>query len=176
MKAFSTHTLLLLILVSSVILPQQMKTFKFDADMAAFITEVKGMAVFENGKVTISFIPSADQREKEYQQLDLQKDDEIQFVNGKRIKTITDFKKYFGEAEVGKEVKFGIKRNDQRFIVTFKKAKQEMGGRQIERMEGGGKGHAKVEGGKVIIGGKKLDLDSLKKAGGNVIIKSDGKK
>ncbi|MCX6170113.1 MAG: PDZ domain-containing protein [Ignavibacteriales bacterium] len=176
MNRFITTTFISLLFICNIMSAQQMKTFSFNKDAAEFFPEIKGMAIFENGKVVLGPMPESDQREKIYQQLDLQTGDEIQFVNGNRIKTMSDFKKYFGTAEVGKEVKLGIKRNDQRFIVSFIKAKQEMGGKQVIRIGGDGTGNMKVESGKVIVGNKKLDPDSLKKAGGNVIIKSEKKK
>ena len=176
MKPFLTRLLFLMILISSVVLPQQVKTIFNDNKPSEFIPEIKGVAVFENGKVSIGFTFPTDSRKKEYQNVDLQKDDEIQFVNGKRIKTIEDFKKYFGNAEVGKEIKLGIKRNSERFIVAFIKAKQEMEGQKMIRMDGGGKGDFKMKDGKIMMDGKMVNIDSLKKAGKNVIIRSEEKK
>jgi hypothetical protein len=176
MNRFFTAITISLLFISNLIPAQQVKTFTFNKDAAEFFPEIKGMAIFENGKVVLGPIPELERREKEYQQLDLKSGDEIQFVNGNKIKAMKDFKKYFGTAEVGKEIKLGIKRNDQRFIVSFIKAKQEMSGKQVIRIGGEGSGNMKVERGKIITGNKKLDLDSLKKAGGNVIIKSEKKK
>jgi hypothetical protein len=176
MTRFFIRTFISFLIISAPLLSQQIKTFKFDKESAEFFPEIKGMAIFEDGKVVLGPMPESSQREKEYQQLDLRTGDEIQFINGNRIKAMKDFKKYFGLADIGKEIKLGIKRNDGRFIVTFKKAKQEMSGKQIIKIGGDGSGNVKVEGGKVIMGNKKMDLDSLKKAGGNVIIKSDKKK
>jgi hypothetical protein len=175
MKPFFTRVLFFILIVSTVVLPQQMKMMIKNDGSSEFLPEIKGAVVFENGKVSINFAFPADQREKEYQNIDLQKGDEIQFVNGTRIKTLNDFKKYFSEAEVGKEIKLGVKRNDSRFIVAFKKAKQEMGGQKMIIMNGEGKGKMKVEGGKIMMGNKKIDLDSLKKAGGNIYYKSEKK-
>ena len=163
------------ILFSSLVNAQQMKIF--NADDAQFLPEIKGMVVFEDGKVVVDYAPEADQREKEYKDVDLQSGDEIQFVNGKRIKSLSDFKKNYGEIKVGDEVKLGFIRDNQRFIVSFKKAEETKSPQKIMKFsttgESGGK--VKVENGKVIIGGKKLDLDSLKKSGANVIIKKGEK-
>lgn len=154
---------------------QQMQTF--NAGEAQMLPEIKGIVISENGKLVIGPMPSADQRGKEYQEIDLKSGDEIQFVNGKRVKTIEDFKKNYSEIKVGDEFKLGVKRGEQRFIVALKKSDAKAGP-QIIRMGGDGKvisGDAKVENGKVIIGGKKLDLDSLQKAGANIKIKKDKK-
>ena len=163
------------ILFSSLLNAQQMKVF--NADNAQFLPEIKGMVVFEDGKVAVGFTPPADQRGKEYKDVDLQTGDEIQFVNGKRIKTLADFKKNYGEIKVGSQVKLGFIRENQKFIVSFNKAEDTKGPQKIMKFtttgEGGGK--VKVENSKVIIGGKKMDLDSLKKAGANVIIKKGEK-
>lgn len=150
---------------------QEMKIMrKGDAQL---LSEIKGVALFENNKVVIGPIPDADQREPQYKELDLKTGDEIQFVNGVRIKSMEDFIKNYTAVKVGDELKFGVKREDQRFIVSFTKAEEAKGMTRIIKMDGDGKGkdgNVKVENGKVIIGGKKMDLDSLKKSGGKVII------
>lgn len=143
------------------------------ADEAQIIDEIKGFALFENNKVIIGAIPPADQREKQYRNVDLQKDDEVVFVNGKKIKSISDFKKYYNEIKTGAEVKFGIRRNSQSMIITFTKAEPSKGNKKIMTITTDGKSSdvkAKVESGKVIIGTKKLDIDSLKKSGAKVQI------
>ena len=145
-------------------------------DDAEMLPEIKGVVLFEDGKIVIGPSPSADQRENEYQDLDLQSGDEIQFVNGKRIKTMEDFKKNYHAIKTGEEVKFGINRNNQRFIVTFKKAEAMKGEPKIRiKRMAGEDGNVKVENGKIIMNGKKLDIDSLKKSGANIIIKKDKK-
>ncbi len=156
---------LLIICRTNLITAQEFKMI--NADEAQMIDEIQGFAIKENNKVLVGFIPPFEQRAKEYQKLDLQKDDEILFVNGKKVKSMSDFKKYYGELKPGDEVKFGIKRNHQPMIVTFKKCKVSKGMKimTITSDEKVSDGKAKIEGGKMIINGKKIDIDSLKKSG-----------
>lgn len=150
----------------------------FNSKEAQMLPEIKGIVVVENGKLVIGPIPSADQREKEYKNVDLQSGDEIQFVNGKRVRTIDDFKKNYFVIKVDDELKLGVKRGDQRFIVAFKKSKEVKGNQKIMTFTSDGKSgdrKIKVEGGKVIVDGKKINIDSLKKSGANIIIKKDKK-
>jgi PDZ domain-containing secreted protein len=132
-----------------------------------FMPEINGVVVHEKDKFILNLNIPADMRSKEYQNVDLQNGDEIQFVNGKKIKTIKDFKNMYTETKSGNEVKFGVMRNGQRFIVAFKK-----GTIKEESVKSGeNKNKIQVINGKVFINGKEANIDSLKKAGVNVIIK-----
>ncbi|MDP2038694.1 MAG: PDZ domain-containing protein [Ignavibacteria bacterium] len=168
------HTVSLLLVFAAIITAQEKRMQIFNAGEAQMLPEIKGIVLVENGKIVIGPIPDKDQRDGEYKNLDLAQGDEILFVNGKKIKSIEDFKKYFGEIKTGSNVKFAVQRDKDRFIVEFKKAEEAKGGQKIMRFttdgKDGGKGNVKTENGKVIIGGKKMDLDSLKKSG-KVIIK-----
>ena len=163
------------LLISVSVYAQQMKIFS--TDNAQMLPEIKGVVISENGKVIVGPIPSADQREKDYKELDLKTGDEIQFINGKRIKSIGDFKSNYSVINIGGEIKLGIKRGNERFIVSFKKSKElKPGGKIVSIQRGSADGNdVKIKNGKVIMNGKKLDLDSLKKSGAKVIIKKDTK-
>lgn len=144
---------------------QQVKIFT--GGDAEFMPEFNGVVVFEKDKLILNLNIPADMRAKEYQEVDLQNGDEIQFVNGKKIKTIKDFKKYYTGTRTGGEVKLGLMRNGQRYIVGFKK-----GAAQEQSAQGGeGKNNIQVKDGKVFINGKEANIDSLKKAGVNIMIK-----
>ena len=173
---FSLLFLSVLLLSSPIIQSQQMKTFS--SKEAQMLPEIKGVIIVENGKLVVGPLPSADQRDKEYKDVDLKSGDEIQFVNGKRVKTMDDFKKKYSEIKVGDELKLGVKREEQRFIVAFKKSQEVKGNVKIMTVTSDGKGgdrKFKVEGGKVMVDGKKINVDSLKKSGSNIIIKKDKK-
>ena len=137
---------------------------------AEFLPEFNGVVLFEKNKFVINLNIPANMRSKEYQNVDLQTGDEIQFVNGKKIKTIKDFRKYYSELKPGDEVKFGIVRDNQRYIIPFKK-----GSMPKDDSEGANGGAVKqkiqVINGKVFINGKEANLDSLKKAGVNIKVK-----
>lgn len=161
----------LLLVVAAIITAQEKRMQVFNAGEAQMLPEIKGIVLVENGKVVIGTIPDKNQRESEYKNLDLTQGDEILFVNGKKIKSIEDFKKYYGELKTGSDVKFAVQRDKDRFIVEFKKAEETKGGQKIMRFtnDGKGGGNVKIENGKVITGGKKMGIDSLKKSGKAII-------
>lgn len=168
MKKMFLIIALLITSITNLITAQEFKMI--NADEAQMIDEIQGFAIKENNKVLVGFIPPSEQRAKEYQKLDLQKDDEIVFVNGKKVKSMSDFKTYYGELKPGDVVKFGIKRNSQPMIVSFKKGEKSKGTKimTITSDGKGGDGKVKIEGGKMIINGKKIDIDSLKKSDAKV--------
>ncbi len=163
--------LFVLLFTATLITAQERKIQVFNAEDTQMLFEIKGIVIVEKDKVIIGPIPPSDQRESEYRNLDLQANDEIVFVNGKKIKTISDFKKYYGEIKTGEEIKLAIQRGKDRFIVQFKKGKETQGGQRIMKFSTDGKGgeNIKVEGGKVLINGKMVDVDSLKKSGKTII-------
>lgn len=159
-------TLVFATAITKVLFCQEMRVF--DVSEAQMIPEINGIAILENGKVIIGPIPPKDQREEQYKKVDLQTGDEILFVNEKKIKSITDFKKFYNEIKIGDEVKFAIQRNNERFIVTFKKAPESSGGKRMIQFSTdgtGGSGNTRIESGKVIDEKKKMKIDSLRKAG-----------
>ncbi len=164
--SYAIICLIVSIFVSNNLFGQKIVTF--GAEDAQFLSEAKAVVQLKDGKLIVEKFSSG-QNEKEEDKIDLKTDDEIQFISGKRVKTIEEFKKLYEAVKTGDEVKLGVKRGDTRFIVSFKKEEMKKGKQQVIKFDGVG-GDVKMEGGKIIVGGKKLDLDSLKKAGGGKVI------
>ena len=118
------HAVSLLLVIAATITAQEKRMQIFNAGEAQMLPEIKGIVFAENGKVVIGPIPDKDQRDGEYKNLDLAQGDEILFVNGKKIKSIDDFKKYYSEIKIGDNVKLAVQRDKDRFIVEFKKAEE----------------------------------------------------
>jgi hypothetical protein len=140
----------------------------------------------KNKKVVCEFIPTAENRPKEYSNVDILAGDLILYVNGNKIKTMKDLKSNYELVKTGDEVKLGIKRQENMFIVSFKKADPK-NLPQTNQTSGTGSGQKiitkvmKIESknGKILMGGKEVNMDSLKKSGkGNIMIinKKDEKK
>jgi PDZ domain-containing secreted protein len=86
--------------------------------------------------VTVNIAPPEGTLPKEYEDIDIQGGDIIKMMNGKRVKTTDAIKKIYEELEIGDEIKLGVKREDEMFIVTFKKADPaEMKGKMMIRRE-----------------------------------------
>lgn len=77
--------------------------------------------------------------------IDIKVDDKILFVNGNRVKTLDDFNKHYEGSEIGSEVKLGIKRGDERFIVAFTKADPSKFKHKVMRMEAGDKSEEEIQ-------------------------------
>ena len=86
------------------------------------IPEISAMIAENDNKVTVMFAMGKQQRQKKYRSVDIRKNDEILFLNGKRIKKVAAFKAIYDSLKVDDEVKIGIKRDGKRFITSFVKA------------------------------------------------------
>lgn len=125
-------TLLIVTLLHSVASAQQKFEFKSDKPMF-LIRETGAMLVEEKEKLKIEMVLSPEQRPKGYADVDIQKDDMISMMNGKRVKTTDEAKTIYDGLKEGEDVKFGIIRGEQMLIASFKKA-NEKDMPQIKRM------------------------------------------
>jgi len=165
----------ILLFFSSLSFSQQMKIIS--GGEIAFVPEITGIIQYENNKLKIASINNAAKGNKK---IDLQPEDEILFVNGNRVKSLESFNKYYEMTEIGAEVKFGVKRENQMLIATFIKEDPSKSKHRIMRMEGepGTKIPEKIEmkNGKILMDGKETNIDSLKRAGIKIKTKSTNKK
>lgn len=82
-----------------------------------------GAIVVDDGKeIKFLHVAPADMRPKAYKEIDVQTDDEILMCNGKRLKSLQELEAAYKETAVGAEFKMGVRRKDERFIVSFQKA------------------------------------------------------
>ncbi len=156
------------------------QTIQFSAKDAMFLDELKSVVKSEDGKVFVEFSVDKNSRNEGYKNIDVQKGDEILFINGKRVKTIDEFKKIYGSLADGEEVELGIKRDKDRFFQKFLKADPNNaggeGGHKIMMktfVGGDGANKVDVKDGKAVINGKVINIDSLKKAGGTMMMISE---
>ncbi len=114
------------------------KTFTFDGTKSVIMMEAKAIINLENKKLIISMmLPGGNDGE---QKVDLQKGDEILYINGKKVTEIAELRKLYEDVKAGGEVKLGVNRKENKFFVTFKKQDSSAGGSKIIRMGGDGKG------------------------------------
>lgn len=86
-----------------------------------FLNEAAAMLKDEEGTIKVDVVLPDEQRPKEYQDIDLKQGDEILMVNAKRVKSVNELEKMYDELEVGGEMKLGIRRGEEMFIVSFNK-------------------------------------------------------
>ena len=82
-----------------------------------------GAVIVDNGKeIKFLHVMPADNRPKAYKDVDVQAGDVILMCNGKRLKTLKDLEEAYNATAVGAEFKMGVRRNEDRFIVSLPKA------------------------------------------------------
>ncbi len=89
------------------------------------IPELAAIVVFDQGKAIVENVLDKKMRPKEYEAVDLRQGDTIMMLNGKRIKSLEDFKSLYSGAGIGSSIKLGIQRSDGMMIVAFDKADPE---------------------------------------------------
>lgn len=82
-----------------------------------------GAVIVDNGReIKFLHVMPADNRPKAYKDVDVQAGDVILMCNGKRLKTLKELEEAYKATAVGAEFKMGVRRKEERFIVSFAKA------------------------------------------------------
>ncbi len=105
--------------------PEGSKVIKADADEVFFLQELGALIMQDEETIRVDFVAPTDNRTKEYRSVDIESGDVIVMLNGKRVKSVKDLRASYEEAEVGEDIKFGMKRDKRMMIVTFPKADPE---------------------------------------------------
>ncbi len=86
-----------------------------------FLNEAAAVLKDEDGTIKVDVVLPGEQRPKEYQDIDLKQGDEVLMVNAKRVKSVKELEKMYDELQVSDEMKLGIRRGEEMFIVSFSK-------------------------------------------------------
>ncbi|KAB2844637.1 MAG: hypothetical protein F9K45_04715 [Melioribacteraceae bacterium] len=87
----------------------------------SFLYEIKAIIEEEDGKLLIKMMPDKSMMNDEEKKIDLAIDDEILFVNGKKVKNVDEFNKAYQAVKIGDSFELGAARDDNKFIVALKK-------------------------------------------------------
>lgn len=96
----------------------------FSSGDVVFIHELGAVIMLRDKAITVDMVNPPDQRAKEYQAVDIKKDDVVLMINGKKAAALADVKAAYDSAAVGQEVKLGIRRGKEMMIASFAKADQ----------------------------------------------------
>ncbi|MGH7595133.1 MAG: PDZ domain-containing protein [bacterium] len=125
--AFAVIALMLMIAVTAITANAQ--SFVSRSDSATNIVGEPfnlgefGAVVVDDGKeIKFLHIAPAEMRPRAYKDLDVQANDVVLMCNGKRLKTLKELETAYKETAVGAEFKMGVRRKEERFIVSFAKA------------------------------------------------------
>jgi hypothetical protein len=107
---------------------QETRTMTFDASTSLMLQEFQAMLVEEDGEIKVKIkMGSSDKPGDKLEQGDF-----IIMMNGKRTKTITELRELYESLKKDEEVKIGVRRGNERFILRKIKG-------DIPEGEGGGR-------------------------------------
>lgn len=113
---------ILLTLLIPVIMFGQMKRVITNAGDIFEIPELGGLVLQEKDQLRVDNVISAEHRGKTYKNVDIKNGDIIMMMNGRKLDKARSASEIYENLKPGDEVKFGIKRGEQMFIASFKKA------------------------------------------------------
>ena len=155
-----------LLILSLSLKAQETRTFTFSSENTFMLKEIttiiQEVKQDDDTKILVELIPPISN--EKYKNINLQKGDEILFMNGNRVKGVKDLHDTYNSLKTGDEIKLGVKRGKERFFVTLVKEEDTHEGKRTMIMGGDGK-QVDMKDGKAIINGKEVNIDSLKKAG-----------
>lgn len=152
----------------------QVKIMAKDGEMFD-MRELGAIVLLKDNKIKVEFVMPDHARHADYRDVDIQKDDEIIFFNGKKISTTIELEKNYNDLSVGEEVNLGTKRKDKLMIVSFKKAdpesfpKRQMMKIKVDEDDPSGSAQEveingkkyKAKNGKVVIDGEEISVKDL---------------
>lgn len=96
---------------------------RMNADEVVIMNEIGAIAQMKEGEKNITFarLFPKDARPAENRDVDVKQGDAILMMNGDRVRSIADFRALYEGLEKGTEIKLGIKRESERFLVSFDK-------------------------------------------------------
>lgn len=109
----------------------------FSSDDAVILREVGAVVVAKENGLAVDLILGNHEKESD----EIQKDDAVLMVNGKKVTTVKGLRKLYEDAPVGSKFKIGLKRGENVQIATFvRKSDEEMNksgghGGMVMRME-----------------------------------------
>lgn len=122
-KALFSGLLILgaIIILFGTSIAQEMQTMIYDGDSMIMLPEIGCIIKIEDEKLIVQMKMDIDNASIKQADIDLQKNDVIAMMNGKRLKSKKDFDDLYGGIAEGEKVKMGVKRGQDMLIVSFDK-------------------------------------------------------
>lgn len=114
-------SILILLLLPLLMFAQIKRMITIEGDMFE-IPEIGGILVEDGENLRVDMAIPKDNRIKAYKDVDLNKGDLVLMMNGKKIDKVRKAKEIYDKLKPGEDVKLGIKRSEEMFIASFKKA------------------------------------------------------
>lgn len=130
---------------------QEVVRERLDPQTSLLMFEIGAIATLQEGADAVTFarILPKEMRSEENRDVDVEKGDEVLMMNGERIRSIADLRKLYEGLGKGQEVKLGLKRGSERFLVRFTRQDRQMamghgGGEMRIVVAGDGGGEAEL--------------------------------
>lgn len=105
------------------------------------IPELGAVVTKENKALTVIDVLPPDMRAEDYKRIDIKNGDQLLMLNGKKIPAVEDIETQYLDIAEGEEVKFGIRRDKQMMMISYKRGGKDVGGNmQVMKFETDGKG------------------------------------
>ncbi|MBO6525377.1 MAG: hypothetical protein JJ971_16225 [Balneolaceae bacterium] len=105
---------------------QQMQRMEFDASTSMMLQEFQAMLVFENDEIAVRMRMGGGEAEEGVDRLE--QGDVILMMNGKRATDIETLRSIYESVEADQEIKIGVRRGNERFILNAIKGDVPEGG------------------------------------------------
>lgn len=109
-------------LATTVLSAQEMRFQSAGEGEVFMIPEVSAVLRAEGEIVKVEMAMPVESRPAAYKDIDIKTGDIVLYLNGKRIKALKEFTSIYDSVKIGELVEIGLKRDDMRFISSFKKA------------------------------------------------------
>ena len=126
---------LFLVLLPSLAIGQQ--TMTFDASTSFILPEYEAIIVEEEGQLKVEFLMAPPSSTNDPLEDTIKKGDLILMMNGSRLTTIDEIRASYDGLSEGDEIKIGIRRGQERFILRKEKGNvpEHGGGRMVMSMD-----------------------------------------
>lgn len=120
MKTLPAILIIFIILFSEA--SPQMKKIEIKSGSIFDIPEVGAIIIKKNNQNVVEYIIPVENRPKEFKNIDLQTNDIILMINGKKADNLEECSEIYNNLKTGEDLRLGVKRGEQMFIVTIVKA------------------------------------------------------
>ena len=110
---------------------QEKQMMKIEGENLLLFQEIMLILSESDGKVVVQMDPPEQALKGKNADIDIKAGDEILMMNGKRVQGTAVIREMYDQLEMGDEIKLGVKRGEEMFIVRFDKADQPDTGGQV---------------------------------------------
>ena len=140
-RIYLLSIILMSVLMLSPSKAQETRTMSFDAATSLMLAEFQAMLVEEDGEIKVRMRMGGSDESGDK----LERGDLIIMMNGKRAANIAELRKIYESVPKDEEVKIGVRRGNERFILQKMKGDMPEGGpRMVMRMETDGDGEQPI--------------------------------